>query len=293
MAMNAPSRVLGPGSMPALPGRTDAIGTISIPITYRLTLTHYTWYGTVRPPQVAPEWWWMGLKGPPEWWRWMDLKGPIGPGPLDSGGPVIDLDHIMTARYGMYRQADGQIISAAPPGLTDGAAPQINPSPRWHAVDVGGVIVEWFPSAVATDEHINVQLEATLPAHLNLTQSLSFLPTLDLTYGTLQVTLSKASYSTSFPDLQSKPDLFPKLVQPYLQPFANLHTFQETFYHPYANFWLLCNDAYLPWAPNETPVLLVFTVDTMLSASDSQKLHIERDGARLKVTFRFLEGLAV
>ncbi|MDH4078551.1 MAG: hypothetical protein OEU68_01895 [Nitrospira sp.] len=273
--------VLKLASPSALPGLSDAVGTIHIPITYRLTRTHYAWGGIVRRPEVAPEWWWMGL------------KGPLGPELVSRGDLLIDLDHIMTARYGMYRQADGQIVSPVPPDLTGGVAPRINPSLGWHAVDVGGVIVEWYPYAVSTDEHINVQLEATLPAHLNLAQSLSFLPTLDLTYGTLQVMLKKATYSASFPDLQNPPSLFPQLVQTYLQPFAALHPFQKTFQHPYANAWLLCNDVYVSFASNETPVLFVFTVDTMLNAADSQKLHIERDGARLQVTFRFLESLVV
>ncbi|MDW7772463.1 MAG: hypothetical protein SCH71_06175 [Desulfobulbaceae bacterium] len=280
--------VLNLATLSALPGLSEAIGTIHIPITYRLTRTHHAWGGVVHAPDVAPEWWWMGL------------KGPIGPGPMEPGGPIIDLDRIMTARYGMYRQADGQIISPGPPGLTEGTAPRINPSPGWHAVDVGGIIVEWYPYAVATDEHINVQLEATLPAHLNMAEQLSFLPKLDLTYGTLQVTLKKASYSGSFPGLQNQAGLFPQIVQNYLQPFAALHPFEKTFQHPppLTGFlgvnllWLLCNEVYESFTTNETPVKLVFTVDTMLNVADSQKLNIERDGERLKVTFRFLEQLA-
>jgi hypothetical protein len=271
--------VFKPATLAALPGLSDAIGTIHIPITYRLTRTHYAWGGIVRSPDVAPEWWWMGL------------KGPLGPGPVSRGDLLIDLDNILTARYGMYRQADGQIISQAPPHLMKGTAPHINPSPGWHAVDFGGVIVEWYPYAVSTDEHINVQLEAMLPAHLNLIPlDYSFLPALDLTYGTLQVTPKKAIYSASFPGLQNQVGLFAQLVQTYLQPFVALHAFQETFDHPYVNAWWLCGD-YDSFGPNETPVTLIFTVDTMKNEADWQKLNIERDGDRLKVTFRFLENL--
>ncbi len=285
--------VFKPAKLAALPGLDDAIGTIHIPITYRLTRTHYAWGGIVRGPQVAPEWWWMGLKGP---WEPREPRGPWGPwgpgGPMTRDELVIDLDHIMTARYGMYRQADGQIISQPPPHIMKGAGPHINPSPGWHTVDVGGVLIEWFSYAVATDEHINVQLEATMPAHLNLTKSLSFLPTLDLSYGTLQVTVKKTAYSTSFAALKNQSGLFPKLVQSYLKPFVAAHPFQKVFQHAYANLWPLCNDFYVPFAPTETAVLLAFTVDTMLDAADSKKLHIKGDGSRLSITFRFLESLA-
>lgn len=288
--------IFKPAPLAALPDKGDAIGTIQIPITYRLTRTHYAWGGAVRVPVVAPDWWRKGL------------KEPLGPEPVSRGDLLIDLDNIMTARYGSYRQADGQVVSLAPAGLAKGVEPNINPSPGWHAVDVGGVIIEWFPYAVATDEHINVQMEATLPAHLNLAElSPSFLPALDLTYGALQIALKKASYSASFPGLENQPELFLLLAESYLQPFAALHTFQKNFQHSYWNLaWLLCGSSYSPFLPQkvnptgiylpfvlkETPVNLLFTVNTMLDEADPTKLHIEQDGTRLKVTFRFLEQFA-
>jgi hypothetical protein len=273
--------VFTPAALAALPGIEDAIGTIRIPITYRLMRCHYTWVGDVSGPLMAPEWLRRGL------------KGPIGPGPVSRGELYVDLDHIMTARYGMYRQADGQIVSPAPPALTESAPPHINPSPGWHAVDVGGIIVEWCPKAVATDEHINVQLEATLPAHLNLTKSLSFLPTLDLTYGPLEVALKKATYSPSFLGLQDQQGLFPELVRPYLQQFSDLHPFQMIFHHDYvSDAWPLCGCPYLGYPLGETAVIVYHVmVDCMNSAADQSSLHIEQDGARLKVTFRFFEEI--
>ena len=262
------------------PDLNDPVGKITIPITYRLVRTHYAWGGVVRKPLMAPEWWWRGL------------KGPIGPEAIMQGDFLVDLDEIMTLRYGMYRQADGLIISEAPPFLKMEEKPLINPSPGWHAVDVGGIIVEWYTYPIATEEHINVQLEAALPAHINLTEGLSFLPGLNLTYGTLQVSQTKAAYSASFPGLQNQPELFPKLVENYLKTFVNKHPFTQKFQHPYANLWLLCGCPYIAFGPNETILGLIATVDTMISLTDSKKLQIEADSTRIKVSFNFLEQLA-
>ncbi len=272
--------VFKPNKLVSQPNKIDPIGEIAIPITYRLVRTHYAWGGIVRKPLMAPEWWWQGL------------KGPMGPGPVSKKDLLIDLDDIMTIQYGMYRQADGRIISKAPPFVALEDISRINPSPGWHAVDVGGIIVEWYPNAVATDEHINVQLEATMPAHINLTDAISFLPGVDLTYGALQVSMNKASYSTSFPGLQNQPDLFPQIVEAYLKPFATLHPFKQTFQHAYANVWLLCEYSYLAFGPKETILGIIATIDTMMSLTDSTRLQIEGDSTRLKISFNFLEQIA-
>lgn len=278
-----------PITLKGLPGLNYPIGIIHVPVTYRLTRTHYGWGLHLELPKPTHEW-----QGP----KW-------GPGPPVHREEVpVDLDEILTVRYGMYRQADGQIISPPPRGVTELAPPHINPSPGWHALDVGvgGFVVEWYPRAVATDEHINVHLDATLPAHLNLTDDPAFLPELDLTYGTLSVVVKKADYSASFAALRRGPDPFSPLAQSYLEPFTALHPFEVhpspdlRFEYPYPG-WLMpiCGAPYLHFVPNgtkETPLLLAFTIITMIDEADPKKLHIEQDGGRVKLTWRFLEHLA-
>lgn len=267
------SPVFSPGKAVGRPGVKDAIGSVQIPVTYRLTCTLFGWAGDIQLPKPVR------------------AGKPSLPDPMHAGHTLVALEDYLTARYGLYREASGQIASP-PLRMFETAPVHVNPSPLSHVMNVGIATVIWDSYPIATDEHINVQLQVTLPAHFNLVESPSFLPSLDLTYGALDILLTKATYSARFPGLGTQPELWTELVRSHLTPFADRHKFTEKFTHAYMNVWPMCGDVFSSFAPDDQLFLLTFTFDTMLTNVDPTTLDLESDAGRIKLNFRFLRGLA-
>ncbi|MEW6745323.1 MAG: hypothetical protein AB1486_21435 [Planctomycetota bacterium] len=258
------------------PGTDDAVGTIRMTVSYRLSKTEYAWRGSVRLPDYEVKPWWMDRWGPSPWsWK---------------GGWYIDLDQYLTLRYGVYRQADGLVVSKAVPflGLEP---PKINPSQGEHTVDVGGILVTWSPFPVATDEHVNVDVEFTADAHITLTQGLTFLPELDLSYANAKAKTTRLNLSAHMSGLKGKEAFFEKLCGDFYKGLFDNHTFSKKFDYPYANIYLIGGKSYSPYLPGEKAVLIVYDIVDMTTPSDSKKLWIERDGEKLRVNFAFLTGI--
>ena len=300
------------------PGLTDPVGTVHMTVTYQLIRTCYGWCGSVKHPLYDRREWWLDQFDPRP-----------GPGPEPGPGPVlrwlkqrIPIEKYLTIRYGMYQTAEGNVVSKSISEAellalqgwfatnTQGIQEEelgndfvpisgdIPSNPGWKPgkTSVGGVIVDWWSYPLSSKEHVNIHVDITANAYLNLKKKTpSFLPELDLCYDNLEVKVSKFSVSSSMSKLNGQEALFEKTVKAYIKPFFDKHLFSKKFSHPYSNLAYMfsdCGKIYtVPFRTGETPVIIGFNFSTLNSLSDSQKLSIQRDGQKLILNFRFMEGL--
>ncbi len=294
------------------PGLTDPIGIVHMTVTYQLVRTRYGWCGTVEPPLYDWRVWWFDQFGPGPISRWLI--------------PRIRIEDYLTMRYGMYQTAEGDVVSKPiseaellalqgwsttktqgiqEEDLGNDSVPisgDVPSNPGWKPgkTSVGGVIVDWWYYPLSTEEHLNIHVDVTANAYLNLNKKTpSFLPELDLCFDNLQVKVSKFSVSSSTSKLKGQEAMFEKMVKAYVKPFFDKHPFSKKFNHPYTNLVYMfsdCGKTYgLPFRTGETPVIIgvvpQVNFSTLTSAYDSKKLSIQRDGQKLILNFGFMEGL--
>ncbi|MEW6746714.1 MAG: hypothetical protein AB1486_28570 [Planctomycetota bacterium] len=246
----------------------DPVGTVRISVRYRLEKARHAWQGHVREPDI---------RVPP--WRIVDPSGR-------TGDPVARIaDDPPLGTIGRIEPAD----RVQPRSLELGIPLLLLPHdsmPQSYSTETDGVVIDWSTYVVAADEHVSAVVGVDIPVHIEMRESVSFLPVLDLSYSSPQVTVLHFKASDSFDRLAEDPGVILKLVSDLIMPFSKQHPLQKTYNLSFLNVYPMCQQAYLAYRPEDPVVTVAFSLFSMLTMTS--RVMIETTKHSLVVGFDFL-----